>query len=111
MTRTGRTLQEYLDMGAAGKVALISFVNFLPPESALSRALKPKDETYLWTTTLKTNVILADLYDAFVVSRTKKGHQPKWYPRPQKGRSVGKGAIPISQFWDWWNKGSETNGR
>ena len=44
MTRTGRTLEEYMDMGAAGKVALISFIENLPIDSALDHAINPKDE-------------------------------------------------------------------
>ena len=106
MTRTGRTLEEYMDMGAAGKVALISFINYLDRDSALRRELDPNDEYAEWYTTMKTNAILADLYDAFVASRTPKGRKAKPYPRPEADKqTIGKGAIPVSQFWDWWNKG------
>ena len=91
-------------MGAAGMVALISFINFLPPDSALNQAMNPDDEFGEWYTTVKTNAILADLYDIFVAANTKKGRQVKPYPRPRKKQTIGKGAIPISEFWDWWNK-------
>ena len=104
MTRTGRTLNEYMAMGAAGKVALLSFIKYLPPDSALSRELHPEDETWVWTTATKTNAILADIFDVFVMANTKKGKKPKPYPRPRKKEKIGRGAIPISQFWDWWNK-------
>ena len=47
---------------------------------------------------------LADLYDVYVQAHAKKG-RAKPYPRPgaKKGKSVGKGAIPISDFMDWWS--------
>lgn len=104
MTRTGRTLDEYMEMGAAGKVALISFIQYLPPDSALNRSMNPKDEFGEWYTTVKTNAILADLYDAYAAVNSKKGRKSKGYPRPKKKQTVGSGAIPVSQFWDWWNK-------
>lgn len=103
MTRTGRTLSEYLEMGAAGRLALISFINHLPPDSALYQELDPKDEVGEWFTTKKTNAILADIFDVFVAANTKKGTKPKAYPRPQQKQTIGKGAIPVSQFWDWWH--------
>lgn len=104
MTRTGRTLTEYMDMGATGKVALLSFIEHLPPDSALGRELNPDNEAIDWFSTMKTNAILADLFDVFVAANTRKGHKPKEYPRPKKKQTIGKGAIPISVFWDWWNK-------
>jgi len=103
MTRTGRTLNEYLNMGAAGKVALISFIKFLPPDSALNRDMNPKDEFGIWYTTTQTNKLLADLFDVFVAAHTRKGRTPKEYPRPKHKKTVGKGAIPIKDFWNWWN--------
>lgn len=103
MTRTGRTLAEYTEMGAAGKVALLSFINYLPPDSALRTEMDPDNETREWLTTLKTNKILADLFDAFVAANTRKGRRAKEYPRPKQKKKIGSGAIPISEFWDWWN--------
>ena len=105
MTRTGRTLTEYINMGAAGKVALLSFINHLPPDSELRAEMEPQDEFGEWYTTKKTNMILADLFDVFVQSKTKKGRKAKEYPRPKQKKRIGRGAIPISEFWDWWNGG------
>jgi len=107
MTRTGRTLSEYIDMGAAGMVALLSFINYLPMDSQLRQAMDPQDEVGEWSTTKKTNMILADLFDVFVSANTKKGHKAKQYPRPKQKRKIGNGAIPISEFWDWWNGGDD----
>ena len=80
-------------MGAAGMVALLSFINYLPEDSALRFEMDPKSETREWFTTLKTNKILADLFDAFVAANTKKGRKAKEYPRPKKNKHIGKGAI------------------
>lgn len=107
MTRTGRTLSEYIDMGAAGMVALLSFINYLPMDSQLRQAMDPQDEVGEWSTTKKTNIILADLFDVFVSANTRKGHKAKQYPRPKQKRKIGSDAIPISEFWDWWNGGDD----
>ena len=105
MTMTGRTLSEYMAMGAAGRAALVSFVRYLPPDSATYREMHPRDEVGAWYTTVKTNAILADIYDAFAMAHSKKGHRPKPYPRPSgKQKSIGKGAIPVSEFMDWWTQ-------
>ena len=94
-----------MNMGAAGKVALISFINYLPPDSMLRTMMDPQSEFGEWYTTMKTNVILADLFDVFVRANTKKGRKAKEYPRPKQKKKIGSGAIPISEFWDWWNGG------
>ena len=107
MTRTGRTLSEYIDMGAAGMVALLSFINYLPMDSRIRQAMDPQDEVGEWSTTKKTNIILADLFDVFVAANTRRGHKAKQYPRPKQKRKIGSGAIPISEFWDWWNGGDD----
>lgn len=105
MTRTGRTLTEYVEMGAAGLVALVSFTRHLPPDSALWRETHPRDEYGAWTTTAKTNAILADLFDAFASVHTKKGRKAKPYPRPnaRDARTMGRGAIRVRDFESWWS--------
>ena len=103
MTMTGHTLSEYFAMGPDGASALVSFVRFLPPGSATYREMHPRDEVGPWMTTAKTNAILADIYDVYVQAHSKKG-RAKPYPRPnaKKGKNVGKGAIPVRDFMDWW---------
>lgn len=96
-----------MDMGAAGKAALISFIRYLPPDSVTYQETHPKDEYGEWFTTMKTNAILADIFDAFVAANTRKGRQVKTYPRPKKKQTIGKGAIPVSEFWDWWYGGEK----
>ena len=105
ITRTGRTLNELMNMGAAGRVALISFIQYLPPDATLRREIDPRDETAEWYTTMKTNVILADIFDIFVAAHTKDGNKPAEYPRPGQKQTIGKDPVPISEFWDWWDKG------
>ena len=108
MTMTGRTLCEYGAMGAGGMLALVAFVRHLPPDSATWRAANPDDEHGTWCTTLKTNAILADIFDVFATVHSKKGRTPKPYPRPrdrENEKKIGKGAIPIGEFMDWWESG------
>lgn len=103
MTRTGRTLNEYMTMGAAGLVALVSFCRYLPKDSALRREMDPNDETADWYGSLKTNAILADIFDVYTSVHTKKGRKAKPYPRPRNKKNIGRGAIPIKDFMNWWN--------
>lgn len=105
MTMTGRTLSEYMSMGADGRIALAAFIRLAPPESALYRASHPSDELPSWGGLYKTNAILADIYDAYAATHTKKGRKAKPYPRPgvDKGRTIGKGAVKIRDFEAWWN--------
>lgn len=107
MTRTGRTLAEYVEMGTAGVVALVSFTRHLPPDSATWREMRPGDDSWTWATATKTNAILADLFDAFASANSRKGRKPKPYPRPsERKRSIGSGAIRIRDFDKWWRSGS-----
>ena len=94
-------------MGAAGKAALISFINYLPPDSALYREMNPKDELATWSTRAKTNAILADLFDLVMAANTKKGVKPPEYPRPKKKRTIGRGPVSVEEFWAFWNSEEE----
>lgn len=105
MTRTGRTLAEYIDMGAAGIVALLSFINYVPRDSALRSEMEPGDEFGEWNTTRKTNEILAALFDLESAAHTKKGRKVVTYPRPKQKKRIGRGAVSIDEFWDWWKGG------
>lgn len=116
MTMTGRTLDEYADMGAAGTVALVHLVRYLGPDSALWRETHVEDGTWRWATAVGTNAILADMYDklsmidAHLVNAHYKNKVRKVdpYPRPNdgpRGEVVGKGSLPISEFEEWWRSG------
>ena len=69
-----------------------------------------------WAGTLQTNAILADIYDAlaafntsYVAANSKhKPKKPEQYPRPwakKKTKRIGRDAIPITQFDNWWKRG------
>ena len=111
-TRTGHTLGDYIDKGAAGMVALVHFVKHLTPDSALVQETGGLDAAE-WASTFKTNAMLADVYDAiawlnysFIAANSKhKPKKPKPYPRPWlKGETqkFGKEPVKISEFWNWW---------
>ena len=95
--------------------ALHAFVKHLPSNSAFKRELNGGDAE--WSTLLKTNAILADIYDAissfavaFVKSRGGHPKSPKPYRRPgmqSDGQHIGKGAVPKGTFMDWWENKSK----
>lgn len=73
---------------------------------------------------VKTNEILADLYDLIAVFRyeviaclsNKRPKKPKFYDRPHKkdNKRIGKGGMPKNDLRKWINsklKGSDGNGR
>ena len=102
--------------GALPWAALSHFVRNLPRTSALSRELQPATEAEMWADGAANAALLADIYDLLhqlnnnVVARGsgKSAKKAKPYPRPWNGpergeRRIGSGAIPISEFEDWWN--------
>ena len=109
MTRTSYTLD---DLGGSLKWgALKSFIKNVGPDSALARDLGKQTG---WENTLKTNVILADIYDLLQVinsnicalaNKGKSRKQIKPYPRPGKGddkkRKIGKGAVTLEAMRDF----------
>lgn len=90
--------------GALSWGALRSFIHNIGTDSALARDL---GKATGWESTLKTNAILADIYDLLQVinsnlvkfasgGKSKKKIKP--YPRPGKGddnKRIGKGAISL----------------
>lgn len=101
--------------------ALGDFINKAEPDSALAMELDP--EASRWSTRLKTNEILADIYDLIAYFRAdvvgllmhKKPKRPVLYKRPHKNekKKVGKGALPMNDLRNWIKsklKGSEDRG-
>ena len=97
--------------GALSWRSLNSFIRHLTPDSALGRDL---DKYTGWETTVKTNTLLADIYDLLQVINanlcglgskhpTRKKIKP--YPRPGKDdnneRKIGKGGLPIDKLREW----------
>jgi len=108
LTRTNYQLDDV--GGALSWGALNSFIKHLGSDSALARDL---GKATGWEDTLKTNAILADIYDllqvinANIVAMGGGRHKQKItpYPRPGKGaenkRQLGKGALPLSELREW----------
>ena len=108
-----RTNYQINDIGGAlSWSSLHSFIKFLPGDSALARDLGKSSA--IWDSRIKTNAILADIYDLlqqlnanFVAfasgGKTKQKITP--YPRPGREddnrRKFGKGAMPLDQLRQW----------
>ncbi len=122
LTKTGHELR---DVGRTlSWNALTSFIFHVDAGSALVRETDP--EYALWTTRVKTNGILADIYDVLAqinanliaMGSHSKAKPVKPYPRPgieeERGdtRKIGKGALPRGEFREWLKqKRIERNGR
>lgn len=77
-----------------------------------------ESETGIWETTLKTNAILADIYDALAqinanlvaIGTRNRAKAPKPYPRPGMKtenagvRHFGKGALPPDELHKWFEE-------
>lgn len=106
LTRTGYTLDDV--GGRLSWSALSSFIRNLGTDSALARDM---GKSTGWESTLKTNAILADIYDLLqVIHRdlcSLGGNKPKKikpYPRPGRDKDtkrIGKGAMPYYQLREW----------
>lgn len=112
LTRTNYQIEDI--GGALSWGALYAFIKHLGGDSALARDL---GKATGWETTLKTNEILADIFDMLQVihadivswaSNGKKKAHNKPYPRPGAGvenkRKIGKGALPLLEFREWINR-------
>lgn len=89
--------------------AFASFIKNLGYDSAVFRAQHP--DMAEWGSTLKTNIILADIFDVLCQINAnmvgglshKRPQRPKPYPRPwvDKKKKTGKGALPVSELEKW----------
>lgn len=89
---------------------LATFVSHLGPDSATYRSQYPEQSG--WT---RADMMLADVFDELerlrysIDAKLAKSRPPKpvRYPRPwEKAKyHYGAGAIPVSDFWDWWAEG------
>lgn len=108
MTRTVYTIDDI--GGALSWSSLAAFIKFLGTDSALAKDL---GKSTGWEEPIKTNMILADLYDLLQIlnsnvcrlGRGKTNRKPKPYPRPgraeDKKRKIGKGAMPLDELRRW----------
>lgn len=106
MTRTQYQLNDV--GGALGWGSLYSFIKNLRGDSALARDL---GKSTGWEDTLRTNAILADIYDLLQVINANLvamggGKKKKITPYPRPGgednkRKIGKGAMPVNELREW----------
>lgn len=117
MTRAGATLEDI--PARIPWTALRSFATHLDAGSALVSEIRP--ELAGWQGDMRVPMILADMYDLIAMLRhdfdcantpKKKGRprKPAPYPRPganetSVGQRIGKDAIPIKDFDEWWEGG------
>lgn len=99
MTKTGNSLSDVgrrLDWSA-----LNSFMQKTAPDSALMREIHP--DVYNWATPMKTNALLADIYDVLNAINAnlcakgtgKRAKRPKPYPRPVSGKTESHIGTPM----------------
>lgn len=105
MHKTGHELN---DVGRSlSWSALYSFIGTLGADSEVARDIAP--DLHEWTTRLKTNMLLADIFDMLAminanlvaVGSHKKTKQPKPYPRPSdksKGNTYGNTPVPVADL-------------
>lgn len=107
MTRTNYQIDDI--GGALSWGSLYSFIKNLRGDSALAHDL---GKSTGWEDTMRTNAILADIYDLLQVINanlcTMGGGKRKKitpYPRPGKEdenkRKIGKGALPVDDLREW----------
>lgn len=104
LTQTGYTLQDIgrtLSWGALG-----SFLHTVKPDSAIAAEENP--DVAEWSTVFKTNVILADIYDAIAVFTAivaakgsgRKPQKPDEYPRPwRKKKKAFKKVMKVNEWF------------
>ena len=97
--------------GALSWGALKSYLSHIKLGSALAGELNP--EWTEWSTTAKTNAILADIYDQLQVVNSqlrvlithKPSRRPEPYKRPgdnkKETKRIGKGSLPASKMREW----------
>lgn len=85
--------------------ALHSFLSNIDIDSAVMRETNP--ELYRWNTRLKTNAILADIYDTLAMinanivafAERKQTKMPKPYPRLKDDSDhIGADAVPVKEL-------------
>jgi len=116
LTKTGYTLDDI--GGTLSWSSLDSFISNLKSDSALARDL---GNATGWEDTVKTNAILADIYDLLQIvnanlclhiSKGKKKVRVKPYPRPgmsEDKHKLGKGALKSVESLRKWIR-SKRNG-
>lgn len=90
--------------------ALGAFLRYIGPDSALAGEINP--EAARWSSRIKTNELLADIYDELAVMNAnlvaigtrRRQKPPDPYPRPgqkKKKKNIGSGALPHDELVKW----------
>ena len=119
LRKTGHRIEDIgrtLSWGAFG-----AFITNEGPETALGKEMNP--DGYEWSQTIKTNTILADIYDILAMINAnivalasgKKTQAPELYPRPgqkkkRDNKRFGSGDLPFEELREWIEK-RRRNGR
>lgn len=84
----------------------------LDPDSETALELEP--DLVKWAGRMKTNALLADIYDMLAMINAnicamgsgKKAKKPKAYPRPNDSekKSIGKKGLPPEELRAWFDK-------
>lgn len=111
LTKTQHNLEEL--GGTLSWSSFYSFVHNLDVDSATFRSMNP--EYSAWGTRIKTNHILADIYDVLAminsnivaIGTRKAPKKPKLYPRPRKENNehmqrIGKDAMKPDDLRRWF---------
>lgn len=110
---TGHSLDDIgrsLSWGALG-----AFLRKTDIYSETAKELDP--DLALWAGTVKTNAILADIFDILAMINAnicamgtgKKAKKPKGYPRPTDAnkKQIGKDALPLDELRAWFDRKRE----
>ena len=108
---TGHGIEEL--GGAISWHSLKAYLEHLPYDSALMRSLNAEQAE--WATRVKTNAILADIFDMLAIINAnlcgigsgKKPKQPKPYPRPgtkEEQQTIGKGAVTKQELEEFFER-------
>ena len=108
LVQTGYTLEDV--GGALSWSALGAFLHKVEPTSALAQEIEP--EVASFASTIKTNALLADIYDLLAQMNAnivagfsrKRTPRPKRYPRPGDNdkRMIGKNSSMTAGELDKW---------
>ena len=110
LTQTGFELN---DVGSVlSWNALNSFIKRLGADSNTAMEIEP--ELSMWSTTSKTNAILADIYDVLsainsnlkAIGSGKAAKKPEKYPRPNKNKKekLFTSSMPMNEMREWIEK-------
>lgn len=113
LTKTGHELNDVGSTLSWG--AFDVFMHHVRPDSALARELDP--ELASWSEPMKTNKILADIFDMLAminanlvaIGTRQPAKMPKPYPRPnqktpEEEKHIGSGALPPAELRAWIDK-------